>query len=122
MWKYIQAKGRDASAVEKDSATNIEVAMEMVQRGFRFKPIDLARSHVRDFVVEDGMLLPPLSCVPGLGETVAEEIVAARENGPFTSKEDLRKRGKVSQTIVETLTEMGALEGMPDEEQLNLFG
>ena len=122
MWKYIQAKGRDASAVEKDSATNIEVAMEMAQRGFRFKPIDLARSHVRDFVVEDGMLLPPLSCVPGLGETVAEEIVAARENGPFTSKEDLRKRGKVSQTIVETLTEMGALEGMPDEEQLNLFG
>lgn len=122
MWKYIQAKGRDASAVEKDSATNIEVAMEMAQRGFRFKSIDLARSHVRDFVVEDGMLLPPLSCVPGLGETVAEEIVAARENGPFTSKEDLRKRGKVSQTIVETLTEMGALEGMPDEEQLNLFG
>ncbi|MCI5836819.1 MAG: PolC-type DNA polymerase III [Veillonellaceae bacterium] len=120
-WNYILAKGREASAVEKDSATHIEVAMEMSLRGFGFKTVSLERSDVRNFLIEDGMLLPPLSSVPGLGVTVAEEIVAARVDGPFTSKEDLRKRGKVSQSIIDTLAELGALQGMPEEEQISLF-
>ena len=52
---------------------------------------------------------------------MAAEIVEARKENPFTSKEDLKKRGKVSQSIVESMEEMGMLHGMPDEEQINLF-
>jgi len=34
---------------------------------------------------------------------------------------ELRKRGGVSQTIIENMTNMGILEGMPDDNQLSLF-
>ncbi len=121
MWNYIQGKGLEASAVEKDLATTLELAMEMALRGYHFKKIDLYRSHVRNFLIDDGQLLPPLSCIPGLGESGAEEIVRARTEGPFTSKEDLRRRANVSQTIIEVLSEMGVLADMPEEEQINLF-
>ena len=36
-------------------------------------------------------------------------------------EEDLKKRGKVSQSIIDTMDEMGILHGMPEEEQINLF-
>ena len=52
---------------------------------------------------------------------MAKEIVQAREEAPFTSKEDLKKRGKVSQSVIETMEEMKMLENLPDEEQINLF-
>lgn len=120
-WKYIAAKGREASAVEKDLQTTLELSMEMALRGFSFQNVDLLRSDARRFLVADGKLLPPLSCVPGLGETVAEEIVRARADAPFTSKEDLRRRGKVSQAIVDVLTAMHVTDELPEEEQLNLF-
>ncbi len=120
-WQYIVAKGREASAVEKDLQTTLEVSMEMGLRGFSFANVDLLHSDARRFLVAGGALLPPLSCVPGLGETVAEEIVKARTESPFTSKEDLRRRGKVSQAIVDVLTAMHVVDDLPEEEQLNLF-
>lgn len=121
MWQYIGSKGREASAVEKDLQTTLEVSMEMGLRGFSFKNVDLLQSDSRRFLLSDGKLLPPLSCVPGLGETVAEEIVKARNESPFTSKEDLRRRAKVTQAIVDVLTDMRVVDYLPEEEQLNLF-
>lgn len=69
----------------------------------------------------DGKILPPFNCIPALGNNVARQIVRAREENPFTSKEDLRKRGKISATIMETMDDMGILKGLPEEEQLSLF-
>lgn len=109
------------SAVDKNSATVIEVAAEMYLRGFEFLNIDLNRSAPSEFLMVDGKLLPPFNTVPALGNAVAGEIVKAREDHPFTSKEDLKKRGKVSQAIVDTLEAMGVLKGLPDEEQISLF-
>ena len=70
----------------------------------------------------DGKLLPPFNCVPALGNTVARSIAEARAEAPFTSKEDLKRRAKVSTTLVETMDSLGILKGLPDEEQMNLFG
>ena len=39
--------------------------------------------------------------LPGLGTNAAFNIVKAREEGEFLSKEDLQQRGKVSKTILE---------------------
>ena len=69
----------------------------------------------------DGKLLPPFNCIPALGDAVAKEIVRARGEHLFTSKEDLKKRGKVSQSIIDTMDSMGILKNMPDEEQISLF-
>lgn len=109
------------TAVEKGSATVIEAAAEMHLRGLKFLPIDLNKSSASEFLMEDGALRPPFNCIPALGNTVAKEIVEARREHPFTSKEDLKKRGKVSQSIIDTMDEMGILHGMPEEEQINLF-
>ncbi|MGO3547720.1 MAG: hypothetical protein ACTINF_06450, partial [Leuconostoc falkenbergense] len=66
-------------------------------------------------------LIPPCISLPGLGDNVAKQIVAARTEKPFLSKEDLKKRGKVSQTIIDFMTQHSVLEGLPDENQLSLF-
>ncbi len=109
------------TAVEKGNATVIEVAAEMYLRGLHFLPIDLNKSDASEFLMEEGALRPPFNCIPALGNTVAKEIVQARAEHAFTSKEDLKKRGKVSQSIIDTMEDMGILNGIPDEEQIDLF-
>jgi DNA polymerase-3 subunit alpha (Gram-positive type) len=106
---------------DKDKATVIEVAAEMYMRGYTFKPISLTDSDATEFKIVGDQILPPFQCIPALGEQAAKDIVAAREQGPFTSKEDLKKRGKVSQTLIDTMTDMGILKGLPETEELNLF-
>ena len=99
----------------------IEVAAEMYLRGFSFLPVDLSHSDASQFQIVGQQLLPPFNCIPALGEQAALDIIQARNEAPFTSKEDLRKRGKVSQAVIDTMDSMGILRGLPDEEQLNLF-
>lgn len=110
-----------ASAVEEDQAVVLEVAAEMYLRGLDFLPISLDRSTATEFVMEEGKLRPPFNCIPGLGDAVARAIVEARGEGMFTSKEDLQKRGGVSQALTDVMDDMGMLKGLPDEEQINLF-
>lgn len=93
----------------------------MLERGFTFGKIDLYRSEATEFVIDGDTLIPPFVTMDGLGENVAKQIVAARAEGEFLSKMELRKRGGVSQTIIENMTNMGILEGMPDDNQLSLF-
>lgn len=112
---------QNPTAVEKGNATVIEVAAEMYLRGLSFLPIDLDRSDASEFKMVDGKLLPPFNCIPALGDSVAKEIVKARDEHSFTSKEDLKKRGKVSQSIIDTMDAMGILKGLPEEEQISLF-
>ncbi len=71
--------------------------------------------------MDEHTLLAPFIAVPSLGSSVAKQIVAAREEQPFLSKEDLSKRGKVSKTIIEYLTQNQVIDQLPDENQLSLF-
>ena len=93
----------------------------MLVRGFNFKKIDLYRSDSKKFLIEENSLLPPLSALQGVGSNAAINIVAAREHGEFSSKEDVATRAKVSKTVIEKLTEHGALDELPDTNQLTLF-
>ncbi|MGX1901689.1 PolC-type DNA polymerase III [Thermolongibacillus altinsuensis] len=117
----INAKGLDASPKEKSLLTVLEVALEMCERGFSFKNIDLYRSQATEFVIDGNSLIPPFNAIPGLGTNVALNIVRAREEGEFLSKEDLQQRGKVSKTILEYLESRGCLDSLPDHNQLSLF-
>ena len=75
--RQIEAKEKDAAAVEEDMLVTLEVCYEFYLRGFSFEPIDLYRSHATKFLMdgEKGTLLPPFSALPGLGEAAAESIV-----------------------------------------------
>ncbi|WP_208559669.1 PolC-type DNA polymerase III [Marinilactibacillus kalidii] len=119
--KEITDKGLDASTKEKNLLTVLELANEMVERGYEFKMVDVERSHASNFLIEDNTLLAPFRCVPSLGGSVANAIVEARQNSPFLSKEDLAKRGKVSKTVIEYMDVNGVLTHLPDENQLSLF-
>ncbi|MGO3202322.1 MAG: hypothetical protein ACTIJU_08530, partial [Ruoffia tabacinasalis] len=83
--------------------------------------INIEKSDSKHFIIEGDSLIPPFRAVPGLGNNVAEQIVKARQEAPFLSKEDLQKRGKVSKTVLAYLDDNGVLEGLPDEDQLSLF-
>jgi DNA polymerase-3 subunit alpha (Gram-positive type) len=117
----IYAKGMDATAKENTLLVTLEVANEMLERGYEIKMVDLNKSHARDFIIEDDALIAPFQAVPSLGANVAKQIVQAREESDFLSKEDLAKRGKVSKTVMEYLENHNVVNHLPDENQLSLF-
>jgi DNA polymerase-3 subunit alpha (Gram-positive type) len=117
----INAKGLDAAPKEKSLLTVLEIALEMCERGYHIKKVDLYESKADEFVIDGMGLIPPFNAIPGLGTNVAKAIVEARKNGEFLSKEDLGQRGRVSKTLLEYMTTLGCLEGMPDANQLSLF-
>ncbi|RMC39469.1 PolC-type DNA polymerase III [Lactobacillus sp. ESL0236] len=118
----LQAKGNDASAKDKSLLTVLEIANECLERGISIKMVDINKSEATNFtIVDQHTILAPFNAVPGLGINAAKQIVAARAEQEFLSKEDLAKRGKVSQTIMDYLEENGVLEGLPDQNQLSLF-
>ncbi len=120
--KELDSKGKDATAKEKAKIAVIETAREMVMRGFTFLPVDLYHSAVDEFLISGSSLLPPLAALPGLGAAVAENIVAARKERPFSSQEDIRIRGHASKSVLEILAQHGCLSGLPESDQLQLFG
>lgn len=117
----IRDMGNDASKGDQDLLTVLEMANEALERGISFKMVDLERSEAKEWVIDGNELIPPFSVIPGLGGNVANQIVAARAEKPFISKEDLKKRGKVSQTIIDFLTLHSVISDLPDENQLSLF-
>ncbi|WLR43509.1 PolC-type DNA polymerase III [Bacillus carboniphilus] len=117
----INQKGLDAAPKEKSLLTVLEIALEMCERGFSFDKVDLYRSSANEFIIEGNSLIPPFNSIPGLGTNAAFNIVKAREDGEFLSKEDLQKRGRVTKTIMEFLDQHGCLGGLPEKNQLSLF-
>ncbi|MCP8969031.1 PolC-type DNA polymerase III [Ectobacillus ponti] len=117
----IAQKGLEASPKEKSLLTVLEMALEMCERGFSFQKVDLYRSSATEFIIDGDSLIPPFNAIPGLGTNAALNIVKAREDGEFLSKEDLQQRGKVSKTIMEYLDSQGCLASLPDQNQLSLF-
>ena len=48
-------------------------------------------------------------------------LVINKEKGKFLSKEDIQKRCKVSQTLMDKMDAMGIFGNLPDSNQLSLF-
>ena len=118
----ILAKGYEATNKENGQAESLKIALEATARGIKFLPIDLYESEATTWKVKnDTEIYPPFSAIDGLGDTVAKNIVKEREKGKFISIEDVQKRAKISQTLIDKMKEMGILEGLPDSNQLTLF-
>ena len=119
----LQQKGFDQTNKEKATADVLHVALEMLARGFTFKMIDVFNSDSKKFIIDDKekTLLMPFIALDGLGDTVVKKIIEERNIQPFISIEDLQNRGKISGTSIEKLTQLGALEGLPETSQLSLF-
>ena len=113
---------KDATAVEQDLMTTLEVCYEFCLRGFHFEPIDIYHSDATKFVVTENGLLPPFTSVRGLGETAALDTVEKRKGKDFTSVEEFSLCcNKLSQTHIDQLRALGAFAGLPETSQLTLF-
>ena len=118
----MDAKG-NLSNKESDTKDTLLLCLEMCCRGFYFHNIDIEKSSASEFVITDDQkgLIIPFKALDGLGENVAEQIVKARKQAPFISQEDLMTRGKVNNTSLEKLRELGCLDNLPESNQLSLF-
>lgn len=117
----INALGNNATQKDKGLLTNLELAFEMYKRNIKFLKVDIYKSHPTKFLIENDDIRPPISALAGVGTNAAKSIAEAKKDGEFISKEDLRKRSKVSKTVIEALSEHGCLEGLPETNQLSLF-
>lgn len=119
----IQNKGYDALNKEKNLAEVLNVALEMLARGFTFKNIDIEQSAATKFIItpDQKSLIIPFITLDGLGEAVATKIVKERIKQPFVSIEDLAQRGKLSVTVIDKLRGLKVLDDLPETSQLSLF-
>ena len=101
--------------------THLEVAYEMVLRGYGFLAPDLYKSDATKFLPEGDNLRLPFTSVAGLGLSAAESIVEARKEAPFRTIDDLTERTRLNGTLLEKLAELGTLAGMPQSDQISLF-
>ena len=114
------------SKKEQDTLRDMKIVQEFYARGFEFLKIDLYQSDAIKFQVVDGKLLPPFSVIEGMGGIAAEALAVAAhaetERGEkFLSKDDIRQKAKVSQTVLDTMGELGLLGGLPESNQLSIF-
>ena len=119
--KEISMKGKDATAKEKSTLAKFEILNEMLARGIEVLPIDLVKSHATKYLVEDGKIRLPFTSLSGVGETAAVSLQEAAATGDFISKEELRMASGVSKTVIDMLSEAGALDFLPDTNQMSLF-
>ncbi len=118
----IKNQKKEATKAEQDMYDDLEIVLEMYERGFEFLPIDLYKSDAIKFKIEDNKLRPPLNSIPGFGTVAAQGIEKARKDGKFMSIDDLKIRAKIGTSGADLLKQFGCLEGMSQSNQLSLFG
>ena len=106
---------------EQDTVKDMRIVQEMYARGSTFLPLDVYTAKARYFQIIDGKLMPALNTIEGLGDKAAEAIEDAAKQGAFLSKDDFRQRTKVSKTVIDLMSDLGLLEGLPETNQLSLF-
>jgi DNA polymerase-3 subunit alpha (Gram-positive type) len=119
--KEIDLLGNQAAPKDKDMYDDLEIVLEMYERGIKFLPIDLYKSNATRFIVEEDGLRPPLNSIAGMGNVAAESIYNAAQQEPFNSIEEIRKRAKVGNASIDMLRKFGCLSGLPESDQLSIF-
>ncbi|AGK99448.1 DNA polymerase III, alpha chain [Clostridium pasteurianum BC1] len=120
--KEIESMGMQAPPKDKDMYDDLELVLEMYERGIKFLPIDLYKSHATQFLVDEEGLRPPINSISGMGNVAAEGIYnAVQEETPINSIEDLRKRAKIGNSAIDSLKKFGCLKGLPEKDQLSFF-
>ncbi len=109
------------TAAEESQLDDALVVREMYARGIEFTPIRLGTAHGRAFQIVDGKIMPAYTSIHGMGASAADALEEACKNGPFVSRQDIRERAKVSQTILEKMNELGLLGDLPESNQYSIF-
>ncbi len=122
--KDIEQRTREKKEVtpkEQASIPTLQLINEAMARGIKFLPVNIIKSESSAFIPENGAIRMPFSALGGLGENAAANIVAAREEEPFFSVEDLQIRAKLTKSVIEVLRNNKVLEGLDETDQLSFF-
>ena len=106
---------------KKNEQAICEIVVEMEARGIELLPVDIYLSDGKKFTIEDGKIRIPLIGINGLGGAVIDAIVKEREEGKFISVEDLKRRTKMQQPVVDKLKNIGAISSLSETNQISLF-
>ena len=117
----IKAKGKEASKKELDVYNNMLIFNEMMSRGIEVLPIDIKHSHAMKYLPENGKMRLPFGALSGVGEKAAYSIYEAAQKGDFVSREDFQIEAGVSKTIIQNLADLGAMNELPDTNQMSMF-
>ncbi len=119
-WNALKKKD-SLTPKEEGTMRDMKIVKEMYARGIEFAPIDIYQANSRLFQIVGDKIMPSFTSIDGLGETAADSLQEAARAGKFLSKDDLKQRSKISDTIVQKMSEMGLLEGLPESNQISLF-
>jgi DNA polymerase-3 subunit alpha (Gram-positive type) len=120
--KEIDMKANAATKKEQDMYAVLELVLEMYERGIDFLPIDLYKSHYKNFIVEDEGIRPPFASIAGFGPIAAESLYNAAREEEFMSIDEIRIRAKLGDSPIDLLREFGVVDGMQESNQISLFG
>jgi len=110
-----------ASKKDVDLLKYMYNVLEMYSRGFEFMPIDIYKAGSTRFKIFDGKLMPSFQSIDGMGDKAAMALEAEAKKVKFTSREDIRIRTKLSNTLTDRLYQMGILGGLPESSQLSIL-
>ncbi|NLK01915.1 MAG: PolC-type DNA polymerase III [Clostridiaceae bacterium] len=114
--------GKRMDAREQRIYYILELVEEMQQRGIDFLPITIEESRANEFYApKPGLIRPPLAAIPGVSAAQAEQIVQAGSEAPFQTQEDLARRAGVGPAVIAALQEAGAIDDLPESDQIDLF-
>ena len=112
---------KDMTATIASTIRDMRIVQEMYARGIEFVPIDLYKAKADRFQIIDDKIMPSFSSIAGMGEKAAQQLEEAAHERVFTSKDDMRNRGKVSKTILDDMESLGLLKGLPETDQYDFF-
>jgi len=122
LMREIAGKGKQASAKEQGTLGTLQIVCEMLARGIRFLPVDFRLSSANRYLPEQDGIRLPFAALPGVGENAAKALETAAHSGvEFRSKQEVQRRAGVSKTVLETLSLAGALDFLPDTDQISFF-
>ncbi len=109
------------SNTEEEELKDMRIVQEMYARGYDFMPVDIYTAKARSFQIIGGRIMPSFKVIDKIGESAGEAIEIAARDGEFLSKDDLRQRAKIGQTVIDKLSDLGMLKNMAESNQLSLF-
>ncbi len=109
------------TAKTEDEQVSLQMLQEMKCRGLGFLNVDLKKSHYKRYEIEDGKLRLPFVALSGVGESAARALYEAARNDGITTAEDLLAFPGVTQSLIDTLDELGALGGLPKTRQISFW-
>lgn len=117
-----RAAKSEKNAKNEEQVSNLQVINEMLQRGFEFLPVCLGKSKAKIYVIEDGKIRLPYASLKGLGEIAAAALeTATRDGQQYVSVEELQETSGVSNSVIDLLESVDALNGIPRSNQVSFL-